>query len=82
MKFVIEFTYNTEEREKLIKFLQSGALDPDGSVKVVGAWIAVQTGSGYALLDTKDSKAMYQMCSSWSEYGKVRVTPVLDVAGI
>ncbi len=82
MKFVIEFTYTTEEREKLISFLNSGALVPDGPVKVLGAWIAVQTGSGYAVLDTKDSKAMYELCSSWSEYGKLKVTPVMDVAGL
>ncbi len=82
MKFVIEFTYSTEEREKLLNFLQTGALTPDGPVKVLGAWVAIQTGNGYAVIDTKDSTAMYQICSSWSEYGQVKVTPVIDVAGL
>ena len=77
MKFHATFTYKPIEREKLIHFLHGGALTTDGPLKVKGAWIGVQTGIGYALLEATDAKALYDLCSNWSEYGQVSVTPVI-----
>lgn len=82
MKFHIAFTYRPDEREKLMNFLQGGGLEFDGTLKLLGCWIAVQTGNGYALIETQDAKAIYEHCSRWSEYGQVTVTPVVDAAGL
>lgn len=80
MLFHVEFQYDPSEREKVLNFLQSGALKPDGHVKVVGAWIAMETGSGYAILDSKDGNAVFQLCSAWTEYGQLRLTPIVNAA--
>jgi hypothetical protein len=80
MKFHVEFTYGTANREKLLKFFHSGGLFGDGPVKITGAWISIQTGNGFALIETKDGKAFFELCSSWSEYGQIKVTPVIDAA--
>ena len=80
MKFHVEFTYDTQVREKLLHFFQHGGLNADGPVKISGAWIAIQTGTAFALIETKDGKAFFDLCSSWSEYGEIKVTPVIDAA--
>lgn len=82
MKFHVEFTYQSAEREKLLNFLHGDGLPSDGPVKVLGAWLAVQTGVGYAALETKDGQAFFELCAAWSEYGQVRVTPVIDLARV
>jgi len=82
MKFHIEFTYGPEQREKLLNFLRIGGLPADGPVKVLGAWLAVQTGGAYAVIDGGDATAIYQLCSAWSEYGQVKVTPVIDATAL
>ena len=80
MKFHVEFSYDTAGREKLLNFFRHGGLDTDGPVKIAGAWISIQTGNGFALVDTKDGKAFFELCSAWSEYGELKVTPVIDAA--
>lgn len=82
MKFPIAFTYRFDERDKVLNFLHSGGLEFEKELKLVGCWIAVQTGSGYAIVDAKNSKAIYEHCSRWSEFGQISVTPVIDVADV
>lgn len=77
MKFHIEFHYRPDEREKLLHYLSGGGLSTDESIKVTGSWIAVETGMGYAIVETKEGEALYRLCSSWSDYGAVKVTPVI-----
>jgi hypothetical protein len=77
MKFHIEFRYGSEEREKLLHYLSGGALAADDAIKVIGTWIAIETGVGYAIVESKDGDALYRLCSGWSDYGAVKVTPVI-----
>jgi hypothetical protein len=82
MQFHAEFTYQPQEREKLFHFLDAGALKTATSLKIIGAWLAVETGIGFAILETDDAKALYQLCAAWSEYGACKVTPLLGVKEI
>jgi len=75
VKFHIEFAYRTDRREDLLNFLHAGALQMEGSVQVLGAWLALQTGKGYALIDTKDSKALYRISSAGRTMGRSRLLP-------
>ena len=78
MKFHITFTYQTEQREKLLNFLKGGGLEVAGRLELLGCWITVETGAGFAVVETTDSNAIYEQCSRWSEYGEITVTPVID----
>ncbi len=80
MKFHVQFTYKAAEREKLLRCLHGEGLTAEGPLKLVGAWIAVQTGVGFALIDSQDAKAIFDLCSVWSEYGQITVTPVIEAA--
>jgi hypothetical protein len=77
MQFHVEFSYPAANREKLMRFLHETGLNSEGSLKVVGAWVSVQTGAGYAVLDAKDAIALYELCSTWSDFGTVKLTPVI-----
>lgn len=79
MRFHAEFTYDSKEREKLFQFLNAGALKTDAALKIVGTWLAVETGTGFAIIETDDAQALYSLCAAWSEYGKAKVTPVVSV---
>jgi hypothetical protein len=76
MKFHVEFSYNSESREKALRFLKGDGLK-EGGLKVKGVWIAAQTGTGFAVVDTDDATALYALCSQWSDYGTLKVTPVI-----
>ncbi len=82
MKFHVEFAYAPGDREKLLRVLQGGGLSAAGPLTIDGAWVAIQTGSGYAVIDTKDAKAFYQLCSAWSDFGQVKVTPILAASDV
>ena len=77
MQFHVEFKYRPEEREKLFRFLDSGALQTEDPLRIIDAWIAVETGTGYAIVETTDAKSLYSLCSNWSEHGCVKVSPLL-----
>ncbi len=79
MRFHVIFEYPSESREKLLQLVETGGLQTDGAIKVIGAWIAAETGSAFAVMETNDAKALYALCSNWSEYGTVHVTPVISV---
>ncbi len=76
MTFHIEFTYAVSEREKLMNFLRAEGLGGDGPLQILGAWVAIQTGTGYFVVSTTDTKAIHAFCARWSEYGQVKVTPI------
>jgi hypothetical protein len=80
VRFHISFTYQPVEREKLLNFLHGGGLESGKDLKLIGCWIAVQTGTGFAIVDAKSSKAIYEHCSRWSEYGQITVIPVIDAS--
>lgn len=82
MKFHVEFSYTTGHRAELIRTLAQGGLQSDSEVKVVGAWVAVETGFGYAILESDNAKALYEMCSRWSDYGDLQVTPIVSAKEI
>ena len=77
MNFHIQFTYTCDEREKLLHFLSAGGLDADGELEFTGVWIAAETGTGFAVVKTRSLKSLANVCSQWSEYGTVKVTPVI-----
>jgi hypothetical protein len=79
MRFHVIFEYTSESREQLLQFVDTGGLKSDGPLKVLGAWIAAETGSAFAVIETDDAKALYQLCANWADYGHVHVSPVISV---
>ena len=81
MKFMVQFGYKSSEKENLLRQLDVGGLEQHG-LSVAGAWIAVQTGLGFVLVDTDDALKLYEVCSKWSDYGALTIYPVIDASEI
>lgn len=77
MKLHVEFTYRTEDRGKVFQLLAGGGLQAESGVAVKGAWVAMQTGRGFAIVDVKDPAKFYQLCTQWSDLGELKITPVI-----
>jgi hypothetical protein len=54
-------------------------LNPGNNLKIMQAYVAVATGTGYAIVDTNKAVALYETCSAWSDIGQLKVTPVIEV---
>ncbi len=78
MKFHVEFNYESDQREKVLRLLHEGGLKSSDCLKVKGAWVALATGYGFTVIECDDARTIYELCSVWSDYGKIRVTPVID----
>jgi hypothetical protein len=83
MTYMIEFRHTSEKAHLARELLKAlGGLEAGAAVHVKGAWVAVQTGSGYALVDATDAVQLYAMCARWADIGEVNVIPVVPVAQV
>jgi mannose-1-phosphate guanylyltransferase len=82
MRFHVRFTYGTENREKALQLLRQGALKAEASVKAERAWVAIGSGIGFAILETSDDKALYELAVTWSDFGELEFTPIIEVKSV
>lgn len=82
MKFHAEFSYTASDREKVLRLLHGGGLTSDSPLKILGSWVALQTGVGFAMIEAKDAKSIYDLASSWADFGQLKLTPVIEVENI
>ena len=66
----------------MLTFFRAGGLSTDGSIKIVGAWVALETGVAFAIVKSDNAKAIYDLCSTWTEYGEITVTPILAASDL
>lgn len=79
MKYIASWTlpYSTY-REAAARFLQAGGL-PSPSVKLIGRWHGM-SGTGVAIVESDDPKALYQWVAEWADVLVVSLTPCLEDA--
>lgn len=82
MMFHLKLEYKSTERENALDLLHTGGLDTECGVAIETSWVAVETCTAFALVETTNAKGMYDLCSRWSDVGTVTVTPVLSSAKI
>jgi hypothetical protein len=79
MKFVVSWSLpQATYRAALARFLQGGGAPPAG-VKMIGRWHGMN-GTGFAVAESSDPKALYAWFAEWSEFLPVQITPVLEDA--
>jgi hypothetical protein len=77
VKFIVSWTLpQATYNGALEKFLASGGLPPAG-VKLVGRWHGMN-GSGFAIAETDDPKALYAWYAEWLEFIPIATTPCLE----
>ena len=82
MRFHVKFTYGSENREKVLQLLHQGVLKSEATVKAERVWIAIGSGVGFAILETNDEKALYQLGVTWSDFGELEFTPIIEAKSI
>jgi hypothetical protein len=60
------------------KFLKTGGTPPEG-VKMLGRWHGMN-GTGFAISESNDPKAMYQWYAQWANVMEITVTPCVEDA--
>jgi len=78
MLFMTIFSYEPENRDKVIKRAVSDGLQTPDDVKELGVWSALSGGKVFRLLEADDEKALYQGTYLWSDLGKIEVVPVME----
>ncbi len=76
MKFMVTWKIPpTQMASAVARFLKTGGPPPKG-VKMLGRWHGA--GSGFALADSKDGKALYEWITEWSDVLDMSVQPVVE----
>lgn len=77
MKFLVSWSLpQATYRPVISRFLKAGGLPPAG-VKLIGRWHGM-SGTGFAVVETTDPKALYAWIAEWSEFMPLQTTPVLE----
>ncbi|HRH87752.1 MAG TPA: DUF3303 family protein [Rubrivivax sp.] len=79
MKYVLDWnlphaTYNAA----VARFLETGGAPPKG-VTLLGRWHGM-SGRGFAILESDDAKALFEMVAQWSNLLDLNLTPCLEDA--
>ncbi|MCP4460413.1 MAG: DUF3303 domain-containing protein [Cytophagales bacterium] len=51
-------------------------------MKVEGAWLGAQTGIAYVVVEADKDVDLYHACSRWTEYGTLKMIPVVSLSEI
>jgi hypothetical protein len=79
MKYIVSWTIPHDTfNAAAARFLQAGALPPAG-LKMIGRWHGMN-GSGFAIVETTDAKALYAWVVEWSDLFPIQTTPCLEDA--
>ena len=79
MKFIVSWTLpQATYAGATNRFLQTGGMPPEG-VKLIGRWHGM-SGTGFAVAETSDPKALYAWVAEWTEFLPLQVTPCLEDA--
>ena len=83
MNFMITFPLKQHGyKERVSRFLESGALPPDG-VTMHSRWFTASHSMGFILAETEDVKALFRWMSEWADVVDFTIEPVVtdDEAG-
>lgn len=80
MRFLVSWTLPHGEgfRSAVARFLEGGGAPPAG-VELVGRWHG-GNGTGFAIAETDDAKALFQYVAEWMEFMDIGATPLVEDA--
>jgi hypothetical protein len=79
MKFIVSWSLPPDTfRAAVARFLKGGGVTPAG-VTLIGRWHGM-SGTGFAVVETSDAKALYEWIAEWSEFLPMQTTPLVEDA--
>jgi hypothetical protein len=78
MLFMTIYTYESKEREAVIKRRAAkGDMVPQG-MKLIGEWSYLGGCRVFRLIEASDPRAMLGATASWADLGKIEIFPVME----
>ncbi len=78
MKYIVTFELtSTGYKERINRFLETGALPPDGTT-LLGRWFTLGHNKGFMLIESEDPSSVYRWISLWGDLINFEVHPVLE----
>ena len=79
MKYILIWNLpHTSYKATVARFLETGGAPPKG-VTLLGRWHGM-SGRGFAILESDDAKALFEMVAQWSNLLDLNLTPCLEDA--
>ena len=78
MLFMTIFSYDPENRDKVIKRAVSKGTQIPENVKELGVWSALSGSKVFRLLEADDEKLLYRGTYLWSDLGRIEIIPVME----
>jgi hypothetical protein len=79
MKYIVSWSLPQGTYSAAVaRFLQTNGLPPEG-VTLIGRWHGM-SGTGFAIAETTDAKALYAWIVEWSDVLPIQTTPCLEDA--
>ena len=80
MKFLVSWSlpHGDSYRAAVARFLEGGGTPPDG-VNMIGRWHGAN-GTGFAIAETNDAKAIFEWFAEWQEFMEIGATPLVEDA--
>lgn len=79
MLYMVELQYSQEKRDELTRYFEQRGVTGHGTrIVVKGAWVS-RSRHCYILVSAGDADSFKEMCHSWSQFGEVTSTPVVDI---
>ena len=79
MKFMIEFSVKSGDKNKALQAFDQRGPNRSPGVTLQGAWIGKNADVVFALVESADESLVTSAAKSWTELGDFRVTPVINV---
>jgi len=79
MKFMVEFSVKAGNKNKAVQAFEQRGPSRSPGVAFHSAWIGKNSDVVFALVESADEALVTSAARSWSETGKFRITPVIDV---
>jgi hypothetical protein len=82
MKFVVEFRYDSAQREAFREAFESTGFSHVEGATFQEGWVSTKECLVFLVAESADAATMDQACQIWSQFGQWKIHPVSDLEQI
>ena len=79
MKFLVEFRYDSAQREAFRAAFESAGLGHAEGLSIQTGWVSTKECLVFLVAESADAAKVDQACQAWSKYGQWKIRQVLDL---
>jgi hypothetical protein len=78
MLFMVVYTYDSKDREAVVKRRMERGETKSPGMKTIGEWSYLGSGRVFELVECDNPRAMLRASSAWADLGKIELFPVME----